>query len=111
VDRSQGDVELIRTREGNMLAEAGRDFIIKGVQGEEYPIKKEIFMLTYSTVEANASRGVLHYERLEDSSSISFEDWGSAECPECNYEIPEIIDEEDCIKFLKGELRCEKEVD
>jgi len=77
VDRSQGDVELIRTREGNLLAEAAKDFIIKGVQGEEYPIKKDIFALTYTTENpnANASRGATA-ETLHGSISGKSEDVG-----------------------------------
>jgi hypothetical protein len=36
----------IKTLEGDMLAEFG-DYIIKGVDGEFYPIKGEIFEKTY----------------------------------------------------------------
>lgn len=41
----------ITTLEGVMTAEPG-DWIIKGVKGEFYPCKPEIFALTYDTVEA-----------------------------------------------------------
>jgi hypothetical protein len=37
---------LIETLEGNMLASAG-DWIIKGVKGEFYPCKPDIFEATY----------------------------------------------------------------
>lgn len=37
---------IIKTLEGNMTAEAG-DFIIKGIEGEIYPCKKDIFIKTY----------------------------------------------------------------
>ena len=37
---------IIRTLEGDMMAVAG-DFIIKGVQGEFYPCKPDIFHATY----------------------------------------------------------------
>ena len=40
----------IKTLEGNMLAEEG-DFIIKGIKGEFYPIKNDIFLETYEKVE------------------------------------------------------------
>jgi len=43
--------ELINTPEGLMIAIVDRDFIIRGVQGEMYPIKKEIFYQTYEIVE------------------------------------------------------------
>lgn len=41
---------FIKTLEGNMLARVG-DYIIKGVKGEFYPCKEEIFKLTYEEVE------------------------------------------------------------
>ncbi len=37
---------LVRTREGGMLANPG-DWVIKGLKGEFYPCKPEIFELTY----------------------------------------------------------------
>lgn len=41
---------VIHTLEGDMLASPG-DFIIKGVQGEFYPCKPDIFWQTYEKVE------------------------------------------------------------
>ena len=41
---------IIPTLEGNMIANTG-DFIIRGVNGEFYPIKSEIFFKTYEKVE------------------------------------------------------------
>lgn len=38
------------TLEGNMLASKG-DWIIRGVQGEFYPCKPDIFAATYELVE------------------------------------------------------------
>jgi len=40
---------VIETLEGNMLASAG-DYIIKGVKGEFYPCKPDIFEQTYEEV-------------------------------------------------------------
>lgn len=40
---------LIQTLEGDMLASIG-DYIIKGVQGEFYPCKPDIFKATYEEV-------------------------------------------------------------
>ena len=40
----------IRTLEGNMLVSAG-DYVIKGVNGEFYPCKPDIFEKTYEPVE------------------------------------------------------------
>lgn len=41
---------IIPTLEGDMKAEFS-DYIIKGVKGEHYPVKEEIFNLTYDKVE------------------------------------------------------------
>ena len=47
----QTDKELeIETLEGTMKADKG-DFIIRGVQGELYPCKPDIFYATYDKVE------------------------------------------------------------
>ena len=43
---------IINTLEGHMLGRAG-DFIIKGVNGEFYPCKPDIFLLTYDKVEGD----------------------------------------------------------
>ena len=44
------DVE-IKTLEGTHLARQQRDYIIKGVKGEIYPCKADIFEMTYELVE------------------------------------------------------------
>lgn len=41
---------IIPTLEGDMLARPG-DYIIKGIQGEFYPCKPDIFEATYEPVE------------------------------------------------------------
>ena len=41
-----GDVITIGTLEGDMIAQLG-DYIIRGVQGEHYPCKPDIFDATY----------------------------------------------------------------
>lgn len=46
--------EKIFTREGELLAFPNRDYIIKGVKGELYPIKKDIFNETYEVIETPA---------------------------------------------------------
>lgn len=45
----RSDVAEIRTLEGVMEASVG-DYIIKGVKGEFYPCKPEIFDMTYEPV-------------------------------------------------------------
>ena len=46
---------FIRTLEGEMKANPG-DFIIRGVKGEFYPCKPDIFEATYEPVESEQSR-------------------------------------------------------
>jgi hypothetical protein len=41
---------VILTREGDMRADPG-DWIIRGIQGEEYPCKPDIFEATYEPVD------------------------------------------------------------
>jgi hypothetical protein len=50
---TRADKVAIKTLEGTMYADVG-DWIIKGVQGEFYPCKPDIFEATYEAVEADA---------------------------------------------------------
>jgi len=43
---------VIRTLEGNMIANIG-DYIIRGIKGEFYPCKPDIFEASYEKVEEN----------------------------------------------------------
>lgn len=49
-DRNDKSQFLIHTLEGTMAADPG-DYIIRGVQGELYPCKPDIFEQTYEPVE------------------------------------------------------------
>jgi len=42
-----GSTETIRTKEGDLVAERGKHYIIKGVEGELYPVEIGIFRKTY----------------------------------------------------------------
>lgn len=54
VEAYQTDKEMIiHTLEGDMKASAG-DYIITGVNGEQYPCKPDIFEKTYEKVEEGA---------------------------------------------------------
>lgn len=44
-----GDKVVIKTLEGDMIADPG-DYIIKGVKGELYPCKPDIFEQTYEPI-------------------------------------------------------------
>lgn len=46
----------IPTLEGDMIARIG-DWIIKGVKGEYYPCRHDIFVMTYELVEEDSSDG------------------------------------------------------
>ena len=48
----ENDDLIIETLEGNMKADIG-DYIIKGVNGEFYPCKPDIFHKTYEKVKEN----------------------------------------------------------
>lgn len=53
VEAYQTDVEItIDTLEGKMIASPG-DWIITGVNGEQYPCKPDIFEKTYSRIITN----------------------------------------------------------
>jgi hypothetical protein len=45
----QGGEIVIRTLEGDLIASEG-DWIIRGVKGEVYPCKPDIFAMTYDAV-------------------------------------------------------------
>lgn len=50
--------EIIRTLEGALFARPGQDFVIKGIKGELYPIRKDIFFKTYEVVSDAEPRAV-----------------------------------------------------
>lgn len=49
-DYDNGDVLKVHTLEGDMIAQPG-DWIIRGVNGELYPCKPDIFEKTYEAVQ------------------------------------------------------------
>jgi hypothetical protein len=49
--REVTEFEKIKTREGELFAYPSQDYIIEGVDGEQYPIKKDVFDETYSLVD------------------------------------------------------------
>jgi hypothetical protein len=49
-DTSSGGHPVFQTPKGNLMASPG-DWIIKGVKGEFYPCKPDIFQATYEPVE------------------------------------------------------------
>ena len=48
--------EQIETREGVLTAKQEEDYIIRGVDGEIYPIKKSIFYRTYEVIEEDMDK-------------------------------------------------------
>ena len=53
-DAHMTDTPIIHTLEGDILYASIGDWIIKGVKGEFYPIKNNIFMETYDEVKSDA---------------------------------------------------------
>lgn len=49
----KGKKETIKTREGELVAIKHRDFVIRGIEGELYPITKSTFYKTYDVLDAN----------------------------------------------------------
>jgi hypothetical protein len=45
------ECEIVYTREGMITGYPDEDFIIEGIDGEVYPIKKDIFYRTYDVLE------------------------------------------------------------
>jgi hypothetical protein len=75
-----GDRKLvISTLEGDMLASVG-DFIIKGVKGEFYPCKPDIFEQTYDIVEVSLKDVKFNGEDIDDDQ-VRF--LGAIDCKKC----------------------------
>ena len=51
VNKGHIGVEWIETLEGKLYALPERDFVIRGVKGELYPIRKDIFEETYEVTQ------------------------------------------------------------
>jgi len=49
----EGEEEIIKTKEGDLMAHKNKSFIIRGAKGELYPIDKKIFYETYEILEDN----------------------------------------------------------
>lgn len=64
------DVKLcIKTLEGTMIADRG-DYIIKGVNGELYPYKPDIFEKTYELVTDNISSELIENQAKVTASKV-----------------------------------------
>ena len=85
----------IKTLEGTMKAEHG-DYVIKGIKGEFYPCKPDIFKMIYEPViDSVASEGLGVEERM-----YAFEEW-------CRFAVRRMTmwskeDDEKSIEFRKG---------
>nr|WP_315173554.1 hypothetical protein [uncultured Flavobacterium sp.] len=72
---SQDGSCLIPTLEGNMTCML-TDYIIKGVKGEYYPCKAEIFELTYDLVEEEGMTYAEAEKLLLEGKLIALPEWG-----------------------------------
>lgn len=78
--RSGGNYWMnIRTLEGTMMALPG-DYIIKGIKGELYPCKPDIFDLTYEAV-TKVQPALLSDEELEILGALNIQE-GKCDCHE-----------------------------
>jgi hypothetical protein len=50
IEGSQANAEIICTLEGTLYAIQGKDYVIRGIIGELYPIRKTIFEETYEVI-------------------------------------------------------------
>ena len=66
----QGEKETIKTREGTLTAHRYKDFVIRGLRGEIYPIGKDIFHKSYDVLEeAEPVDLVERIQRIEEKSA------------------------------------------
>ncbi len=65
-------VLIIHTAKGNMKCYPG-DYIVKGIDGEYYPVKKEIFEKTYVEAKEDEEFVSVRKDRLEELIEISYE--------------------------------------
>lgn len=64
------DHPILNTLEGRMVADPG-DWVIRGVEGEYYPCKPDIFEATYEKVESNLLSAELHYYETHKQELLS----------------------------------------
>lgn len=71
-----GEAEKIKTREGTLYGYKNEDYIIRGTEGELYPIKKKIFKKTYDKLDrSQCAKCNSNLERIDDDMVL---------CPKCN---------------------------
>lgn len=63
--------EQIQTREGVLRGYPDKDFVIKGVEGEIYPITKTTFYKTYNVLITTDGTVLKGYHDVEDSTKMS----------------------------------------
>ncbi len=119
-------VLVIHTLEGNMKCYPG-DYIVKGVDGELYPVKKEIFEKTYVETKEDEQFVSVRKDRLEELIKSAYEmaategdfcalvetrvcKWRNSDfsCSDCKYEYDDIRDDfeppvKNVVEWLEGE--------
>ena len=96
---------VIKTLEGEHIASIG-DFIIKGVNGEFYPCKPDIFFKTYEIVEDNEKETIGN--RIRKMSDEELAEFILKTCDNPMYETGDYICEH-CIGWDKDDHRCNDE--
>ena len=97
----------IETREGKLYGYAGKDVLIKGVRGEVYPCKIDIFNDTYTTtaplseeqIRAAAAKQI--FAELADKKLLDISHYS---CDDSYYACPKTKDGEDY--HGKGDCNC-----
>lgn len=126
LDKSQFGIDgeevvlIVHTLEGDMKARLG-DYIVKGVDGEYYPVKKEIFEKTYIEEKEDDEFISVRKDRLEELIENAYDyssfcplalssicKWkSSGSCSHCEYDYDDIRQEnetvENVVKWLEGE--------
>jgi hypothetical protein len=102
-----GDNMVIRTIEGYMTARLG-DWIIKGINGEFYPCKSEIFRKTYEPLFPHAAGSTYKHNSIDLLASIEADGY-NCECQEGGVDAMSI--DTDYLRVLANEFgRAEQSI-
>lgn len=70
--RHQGEPFVIKTLEGDMAVETGA-WVVRGVKGEYYPVRNDIFLETYVSRESNIVKELVRTSAMNELKAISAE--------------------------------------
>lgn len=70
--RHQGEPFVIKTLEGDMTVETGA-WVVRGVKGEYYPVRDDIFRETYISRESNMVKELVRTSAMDELKAMSVE--------------------------------------